>query len=454
MTDPRNAREDRGLERLLRESLPPADAGDAAACLDADMMAAWLDDSLTADERTTAEAHAAGCARCQSMLAVMVRTAPAADAAVQGAPIRRWTMMLAPALAAAAAVTLWFAIERPQQSITSGPAGTETAASAAGEPPAFPALPPTSSRSPADEPMTQAAKKEAELMLTDALRKNDEREQRSRDRSRAAGLRRAQDEKSLDKFDSDAQPTAPKTLADTRSASVAGTATTVTPLPAAPPAAAPAAPAPGAAAETVTVVQSPAVESKPVDERQRQAPPMQSPNQYTQPQAAQQRPDQQQSAGVAARDTAQAQERTEKDLGAGRGGVAESVALRAVRSAGEATDTIAFRSPDGTHWWRITGGRVAQVSDDKGATWSTRYAADEKTSLTAGSAASATVVWIVGRGGAIFVTADAITWRRVAFPERVDLNAVVALDARRATVNTADGRSFTTADAGATWTRK
>ena len=57
----------------------------------------------------TAEAHASSCARCQAMLAVMVRTTPAA-AASTGSPLRKWLMMLGPAMAAAAAVALWFAV--------------------------------------------------------------------------------------------------------------------------------------------------------------------------------------------------------------------------------------------------------------------------------------------------------------------------------------------------------
>jgi hypothetical protein len=44
-----------------------------------------------------------------------------------------------------------------------------------------------------------------------------------------------------------------------------------------------------------------------------------------------------------------------------------------------------------------------------------------------------------------------VSWRRVGFPEPIDLTAVRATDARTATVTTVDGRSFATTDGGGTW---
>ncbi|HET7217666.1 MAG TPA: YCF48-related protein [Vicinamibacterales bacterium] len=482
MTDARHAREDRGLERLLRQGLPPADPGDEAACLDADTIAAWIEDGLNASERAAAEVHAAGCARCQSMLAVMMRTMPA-DAEMQGSAIRRWTMMFAPALAAAAALALWFAVERPAQRLPES--SQSAAASNVGEPPVVPA-PATAVPSPAGAPMTESAKKEAELMLSDALRKTEGQVRAAAPASSdARGLRRTreQEDKSranLPDKDAAAKPAA-DALADTRLASGAARA----PVARSQPGAAAAAPAPppaaapvplGAVAETVT--STPPVNVAKAGEERRRAEPslpsatppaqqqtMQQPTpqqvaqqpqsvqqQAGQQQASQQRPDQQQAAGFAARGAVAAPQPAESDRAAGRlGGIAETVQVNTPRSA---TDVIAFRSPNDNDWWRITGGRVAQVSTDKGTTWSTRYAADANMSLTAGSAASPSTVWMVGRGGAVLVTTDGRSWRRVAFPERVDLAAVTAVDARHATVITMDGRSFTTTDAGVSWTRK
>ena len=82
-------------------------------CLDAETLAAWVDGGLPAVERAAAEAHAADCARCQALLAAMIRTEPE-NAAVESwwrkVPSLRW---LAPLTAAAAAALLWVAVDRP-----------------------------------------------------------------------------------------------------------------------------------------------------------------------------------------------------------------------------------------------------------------------------------------------------------------------------------------------------
>ena len=63
--------------RLLKETLrdrlaPPPSSG----CLDADMLAAWCDETLNRRDRAIVESHAATCARCQAILAAMAKTAP------------------------------------------------------------------------------------------------------------------------------------------------------------------------------------------------------------------------------------------------------------------------------------------------------------------------------------------------------------------------------------------
>jgi hypothetical protein len=77
-------------------------------CLDADTLAAWADDELDRDARRAAETHAADCARCQALLAAMVRSAPVA--APVAAPFwRSWRTLgwLVPVTTAAAAVIVW-----------------------------------------------------------------------------------------------------------------------------------------------------------------------------------------------------------------------------------------------------------------------------------------------------------------------------------------------------------
>jgi hypothetical protein len=71
--------------------------------------------------------------------------------------------------------------------------------------------------------------------------------------------------------------------------------------------------------------------------------------------------------------------------------------------------------------------------------------------LTAGSSPVPSVCWVVGRGGVVRLSTDGQTWQRIPFPEMTDLSGVQSSDARSATVSTADGRSFRTADGGMTW---
>jgi photosystem II stability/assembly factor-like uncharacterized protein len=58
---------------------------------------------------------------------------------------------------------------------------------------------------------------------------------------------------------------------------------------------------------------------------------------------------------------------------------------------------------------------------------------------------------VVGRAGTVLLTTDGRRFRRIPFPASADLVSVRATDARSATVVGTDGRTFTTADGGATW---
>jgi hypothetical protein len=101
---------DQAIERLLRQSLriPPASASDA--CLDAETLAAWADGGLSNEELASAELHVADCARCQAMVAGIVRSA--ASASLPEPVPRRWLAWLVPLTAAAAAVAIWVAVPR------------------------------------------------------------------------------------------------------------------------------------------------------------------------------------------------------------------------------------------------------------------------------------------------------------------------------------------------------
>ena len=114
---------------------------------------------------------------------------------------------------------------------------------------------------------------------------------------------------------------------------------------------------------------------------------------------------------------------------------------------------IEVRSPDTAMRWRFTPEGPLERSTNSGATWE-RLELSPPAVLTSGHAPGGTAAWLVGKGGAIYATADGARFERLSFPEVVDLASVTAIDERRATVITADGRRFATADRGITWMRQ
>ncbi len=140
---------DQSVEQWLRKT--PVGAASTDDCLDANTLAAWSEGLLEGAERSSAESHASKCARCQAMLAVMARTTPVPVSGT-ASPIRKWLMLLGPAMAAAAAVALWFAVDPSQRSAPSvlGELSKERAESAPATVPA-PAPVPAASATPADK---------------------------------------------------------------------------------------------------------------------------------------------------------------------------------------------------------------------------------------------------------------------------------------------------------------
>ena len=97
---------DQSIERLLRDTLEaPGASSPPGPCLDAETAAAWADETLGPRERSAAEAHAADCARCQALLAAMVKTSqPTVAKSWWRVPTVGW---LVPLTAAATGVIVW-----------------------------------------------------------------------------------------------------------------------------------------------------------------------------------------------------------------------------------------------------------------------------------------------------------------------------------------------------------
>jgi photosystem II stability/assembly factor-like uncharacterized protein len=107
-------------------------------------------------------------------------------------------------------------------------------------------------------------------------------------------------------------------------------------------------------------------------------------------------------------------------------------------------------APGGTVRWRIVGGRQVERSTTAGREWAPADIASPEL-LAAGASPSPSVCWIVGGGGAVYVTTDGVRFERLPFPEAADLILVTAVDDRTANVSAADRRSWRTVDQGRTW---
>jgi hypothetical protein len=156
---------------------------------------------------------------------------------------------------------------------------------------------------------------------------------------------------------------------------------------------------------------------------------------------------------VAARDAlvpppAQAQAELRSAAARGRAGVAASARAEGFRTS---VAPLEIPSPNRNIRWRIVAGTSVERSTDSGITWQAQSIGAAVRLMTAGAAPSPTTCWLVGAGGVVLVSQDGQTWERVAFPEAIDLTAILATDGSNATVTAADGRVFSTTDGGKTW---
>jgi hypothetical protein len=116
------------------------------------------------------------------------------------------------------------------------------------------------------------------------------------------------------------------------------------------------------------------------------------------------------------------------------------------RSAG-----LLIPTPDSQLLWRIRGAGFVERSTDGGATWHGELP-NPNAHLVAGSAPSAQICWLVGNSGMILLTEDGAAWIKLPPPVVADFIDVAAKDALSATITAADGRKFTTTDGAKHWT--
>lgn len=401
--------DDGWIEILLRRRRESDVASQVSPqCLDGEVVAAWIEGALSGKALGDAEQHVATCARCQALLASIAKTMPEADA-------RRWWQVLSakwfvPVAAVATALIVWVAVRSPEPAPKPVPTAValgDSARAPAAAPPE-PASQGQNGQSPLDSRSRAAA---------DAAQPKKETAER-RERAGGAGGQLAESKpvpqpERLDALDKTADAIRRQSAAD--GASARGAAQPVPP------------------ASPTPVASSPPSVGPPAPQ-----PP--------QPQSAAALPVQPMTETVTL-----APETASKAFGRGGGG-----------GGGRQTFASAFeiRSPLSDYRWRIVPPTGIQRSLDAGVSWSVvdpipaKDAGGRQSSpvvLTAGSSPSRDVCWIVGRAGIVLLTIDGATWQRRSVPGAADLTAVRAVDARTATVTTADGRQFVTADGGVTW---
>ncbi|MCU1240858.1 MAG: hypothetical protein JWO71_1584 [Candidatus Acidoferrum typicum] len=111
---------------------------------------------------------------------------------------------------------------------------------------------------------------------------------------------------------------------------------------------------------------------------------------------------------------------------------------------------VTISAPGGQVSWRVGQAGVIEFSPDAGKSWILQPSG-AISDLLSGSAPSDKVCWIVGRGGTLLRTTDGgAHWQKMHAPSQEDLQYVLAVDARQATVSLASGK-YQTTDGGITW---
>ncbi len=144
-----------------------------------------------------------------------------------------------------------------------------------------------------------------------------------------------------------------------------------------------------------------------------------------------------------------------KSQGFGLGGrnIKSSTAAKSAEKAKPAeegyTETV-ISTPDSDVFYRTAKGGFVEISEDGGVTWQGQLL-NPSAEFTAGFAPEPRICWLVGRSGIVFLTEDGKNWRKLPSPTSDDLVVVVAKSASNATVTATDDRKWSTDDAGKNW---
>jgi len=423
--------ESKGSTNLLRRSL--RDSGDA--CPEPEILAAYFERSLDADETAHYELHLSQCARCRDQLAAMYHAGePAPAGAAQSHQSSHWAWLwdwrfLAPAVAVLVIAAVWTARRPTPKPVAENSARPLVAMNHPAEPPA-PSLPTPSpeqysnyiARVPSKTLTAPAAGASGAIKQTPALTESRPANNNNELASNQPAI--GSNATELDELKKD-EKSQKRDSADTVNGVAAGVAASriVAPAAAAPPPPAAVSPdrsrADGGAVGGVILDQEIAANRSEATK----AKPSGSPT------------------GVRTL-TQQAQTQA----------IVQSEALALEASDRRSTGNI-ITTPDPKVVWRIVNGGAVELSKDGGTTWQSQQLRSFQANpqITAGYAPTAKICWLVGRGGVILLTRDAAHWVPIPPPISVDFVGVTAQDNFSATVTTADGRKFSTDDAGDHW---
>jgi hypothetical protein len=418
---------ERSFEKALARRLR-ADAG-AAACPDAETLAAYYERSLSAEEMNTWKQHTAACSNCRVILAHLEATeaiplgAGEGQEAAASVPLQRkpkypqvlhWRW-LAPAGALAAGLLVWIAVHEKRPAKALQTVKIEVAENRPPAPPT-PVAAATAEREKAQKPSSSkaAGAPDTRAAAVDELKNHRAEPARNEIATLSPGVVAKSDRK-----DAEEKVTAEAPEIAAEGASVGGVAD---------------------ASKLKQTDQLPMHGREATNLAQLQASPA--------------KPAVGGPAGLP-----QMESKTRKKA------LPEAAAPETLELSSGSRDTSEFRmaksrsphavpAPGGKVIWRLGMGGLIEQSTDGGVTW-TPQVSGTSADLFLGSAPSEQVCWVIGNGGTILRTADGgAHWVSVPSPISQNLYLIRASDALHATVWDASRRnSFKTDDGGATWTQ-
>jgi len=111
---------------------------------------------------------------------------------------------------------------------------------------------------------------------------------------------------------------------------------------------------------------------------------------------------------------------------------------------------LQIQTPDPKILWMVASPGLIEKSEDGGTTWKAEHV-ETRAMILAGAAPTAKICWVVGAGGTILRTTNGGHWKTIRPPAETDFVRVEAADALSATVTAMDGRKFSTSDGGKSW---